>query len=77
MFWQFTIRTIEELDIVANQNLSIEMFLMRLMYLNSKNIYSKELEKKNVPKTLEKKKIINEFKSDAIDQIKNIAQEKR
>jgi len=35
LFWQFTIRTLEELDIVSNQNLSIEMFLMRLMYLSS------------------------------------------
>ena len=30
LFWQFTIRTLEELDIVSNQNLSIEMFLIRL-----------------------------------------------
>ena len=35
LFWQFTIRTIAELDIVSNQNLSIEMFLMRLMYIIS------------------------------------------
>ena len=35
LFWQFTIRTLEELDIVSNQNLSIEMFLMRLMHLIS------------------------------------------
>ena len=34
LFWQFIIKTLEELDIVANQNLSIEMLLMRLMYLN-------------------------------------------
>ena len=27
LFWQFTIRTLDELDI-SNQNLSIEMFLM-------------------------------------------------
>ena len=35
LFWQFTIKTLEELDIVSNQNLSIEMFLIRLMYLKS------------------------------------------
>ena len=34
LFWQFTIKTLEELDIVSNQNLSIEMFLMRLIYLS-------------------------------------------
>ena len=31
LFWQLAIRTIEELDIVSNQNLSIEMFLIKLM----------------------------------------------
>ena len=36
LFWQFTIKTLEELDIVSNQNLSIEMFLLRLMYLSLK-----------------------------------------
>ena len=34
LFWQFTIKTLDELDIVSNQHLSIEMFLMRLMYLS-------------------------------------------
>ena len=32
LFWQFTIKTLSELDIVSNQNLSIEMFLIRLIY---------------------------------------------
>ena len=35
LFWQFTIRILEELDTVSNQNLSVEMFLMRLIYLKS------------------------------------------
>ena len=35
LFWQFTLRTLGELEIVNNQNLSIEMFLIRLMYLKS------------------------------------------
>ena len=33
LFWQFTINIMSELDIVSNQNLSIEMFLLRLIYL--------------------------------------------
>ena len=33
LFWQFSINTLNEIDIVSNQNLSIEMFLIRLMYL--------------------------------------------
>ena len=35
LFWQFTIKTLEELDVVSNQHLSIEMFLIRLIYLKS------------------------------------------
>ena len=33
LFWQFVIKTLDEIDIVSNQNLSIEMLLIRLMYL--------------------------------------------
>ena len=32
-FWQFTVKSLEELNIVLNQNLSIEMFLIRLIHL--------------------------------------------
>ena len=35
LFWQFAISSLEELDIVSNQHLSIEMFLIRLMHLSS------------------------------------------
>ena len=35
LFWQFTIKTLDELDIVTNQELSIEMFLIRLLYLKN------------------------------------------
>ena len=34
LFWQFTIKTLDELDIVSNQHISMEMFLMRLIYLS-------------------------------------------
>ena len=34
LFWQFTIKTLDELDLVSNQHLSIEMFLTRLIYLS-------------------------------------------
>ena len=33
LYWQFTVNTLSEIDIVSNQNLSIEMFLVRLIYL--------------------------------------------
>jgi len=38
LFWQFTIKTLGELDIVSNQNLSMEMFLIRLLYLKEERI---------------------------------------
>ena len=34
LFWQFAVKSLGEIDIVSNQNLSIEMFLIRLMYLS-------------------------------------------
>tara|TARA_B110000261_G_scaffold148956_1_gene175165 strand:- start:53 stop:1342 length:1290 start_codon:yes stop_codon:yes gene_type:complete len=35
LFWQFAIKTLAELDIVSNQHLSMEMFLIRLIHLKS------------------------------------------
>ena len=77
LFWQFTVRTLDELEIVSNQNLSIEMFLIRLMYLISTKPKDKFEKNLNLNEVSEKKKIISDFKSDAINQIKNITQEKK
>ena len=87
IFWQFTIRTLDELDIVSNQNLSIEMFLIRLMYLtnisseknqenNSLNedMYSLKLDKTDNQKINQNNDNI-ETKNKTISQIKNIFQE--
>ena len=76
LFWQFTIKSLEELDIVSNQHLSIEMFLIRLIYLSSKkNKINLIIENKDIHNKLE----INhaEIKSNAqiISQIKNVTQE--
>ena len=75
LFWQFTIRTIEELDIVSNQNLSIEMFLTRLMHLSS--IKEGDKKKDNTEEIIEKTKLMSDYKSDTVDQIKNVIQEKK
>ena len=77
LFWQFTIKTLDELNIVLDQNISVEMFLLRLLHLKSvkENIID---DIKNVePKPVEKKKI-SEKKNvlEPINQIKNIVQEK-
>jgi DNA polymerase III subunit gamma/tau len=81
LFWQFTIKTLDELDIVSNQHLSIEMFLMRLIHLsgfkaknqnktedllNNDNVQIKEEETSS--------QLVN---NETVNQIKNIAQEKK
>ena len=38
LFWQFTIKTIDDLKIVGNENLTLEMYIMQLTHL--KNIES-------------------------------------
>ncbi len=75
LFWDFTIKTIKEINIVSNPNLSIEMFLIQLMYLNNrrpnlnKQIYKKENNFSEIDETE------NIEKKDLISQIKNIQQE--
>jgi len=88
LFWQFTIKALEELDIVYNQHLSMEMFLIRLIHLkNIKNTSDVNYEasnqkNENVSQTsLSQKKNSEDFfeikdKVETIGQIKNITQEK-
>ena len=91
LFWQFTIKTLSEIEIVSDPNISLEMFLIRLIYLSKKNdlnkfstdandekIASNSDEKSNVVE----KKLISETKildkpNTTIGQIKNIVQEKK
>ena len=75
LFWQFTIKTLEELDIVSNQNLSIEMFLTRLMHLSSlklKDNFEKEIKIDNFIENKE-----TNISSKMINQIKNVSQEEK
>ena len=80
LFWQFAILSLEELDIVSNQNLSIEMFLIRLMHLSSIKL-KKEIDINLDDKSSVKKSIQNEQEFEngikIVDQIKNISQEKK
>ena len=82
LFWQFTIKTLGELDIVSNQNLTIEMFLLRLIYLTGVKENKPQTQKKLKDETSEKVEL-PEIKSDGnsnsnktINQIKNISQNK-
>ena len=75
LFWQLTIKTIDELDIVSNPNLSVEMFLIRLIYLKDfKKIDFKDQVLKNDKKINihDQKEISSNIKT--VDQIKNISQ---
>jgi DNA polymerase III subunit gamma/tau len=88
LFWQFTIKTLEELDIVSNQHLSMEMFLIRLIHLkNIKNTSGTTHEEANQTNdninqtSLSQKKDDEDLfgikdKAETIGQMKNIVQEK-
>ena len=73
IFWEFTIKALDELNLVSNQRLSIEIFLIRLLHLRKIEKY----EKKDL--NLENIKVdVNEIKKNDINivnQIKNIKQE--
>jgi len=77
LFWQFTVRTFQELDIVSNQNLSIEMFLIRLMHLSLSKSNNNYLNDKNLNRENNEKKTFISSKSETINQIRNVAQEKK
>jgi DNA polymerase-3 subunit gamma/tau len=87
LFWQFTIKTMDELYIVSNQNLSIEMFLIRLLYLkhikqnnvsgiNNINIQDKKLNDQDKLFTTKGDQNLS-IKNKTISQIKNISQEEK
>ena len=76
LFWQFTIKAMEELDIVANPSLSVEMLLIRLMYLkdfNKQDFEEKIITKKKLDSTINKNEISVNRKT--IDQMKSISQQ--
>ena len=75
LFWEFTLKTLKEIKIVANPNLLIEMFLIQLIYLKKKNVTQNNRQNKieNTPiKNVEVKNTVNK---DVVNQIKNIKQE--
>ena len=82
LFWQFAISSLEELDIVSNQHLSIEMFLIRLMRLSSikfnKN-KNQEENNENADSQILNEKRKQEFgdNSRIVNQIKNVVQEEK
>ena len=81
LFWQFTIKTLEELEIVSDEHLSVEMFLLRLIHLQGFRPKNKsEVDDMIIDKTEDNnqsdisKKITN---NETVNQMKNVAQEKK
>ena len=79
LFWQFTIKTLDEISIVSNQDIAIEMFIIRLLHLKERKKIEASDNKED--KNFEKNKNLefasslkNKDKNDLINQIKNIAQ---
>ena len=43
LFWEYTLKTVKEMNLVSNKNILIEMFLIQLIYIkNSKTLYQEE-----------------------------------
>ncbi len=81
IFWQFIIKGIEELSVVANQILSLEMIVMRLVYIKDMppqdeliNLINKNVSPNENVDMISKKKI--DKNKDTKEQIKNIIQTK-
>ena len=91
LFWQFTIKTLEEIEIVSNQHIAMEMFLIRLIYLKEISNHSSALvENKNLSEVninhidennTKNKQKMEDYQFDVngktIGQIKNVVQEKK
>ena len=81
-YWQFTINAMEEMELVSNQNIALEMFLIRLLHLkeikeNKINI-SIDTKDENGFKKLDKYENSSSISnSRSIKQIKNFSQEDR
>ncbi len=73
LFWQFTIETMDEVNIVNDPNLSVEMFLIRLLYLKGNQT------KTDIPASNQNNKIDSNFekKKIAVNQLKSSSQEKQ
>ena len=88
IFWQFTLKSIEELSIASNQTLLLEMLVVRLIHLKETPTYETLLEsmnknnsdesevKNNIKSSNDNLVQQNESKKESKDQIKNIIQEK-
>ena len=78
LFWQLTIKTIDDLKIIGNENLTLEMYIMQLVHLKNidskKEIFDNNIENKGNP---EQKSLVGEnikeenLESNLSTQVKN------
>ncbi len=86
LFWQLTIKTIDDLRIVGNENLTLEMYIMQLAHLKNidKKIYDKSLDENNtqllneklVGKNIESKSLESNIPNKIKNQLKSTNQVK-
>ena len=80
-YWQFTINAMQELEVVSDQNIAIEMFLIRLLHL--KEIKEEKLNNINKNYETSSKKVENDnnnlnlSNNISVKQIKNFSQEEQ
>ena len=75
LFWEFTLKTLKEINIVANPNLLIEMFLIELAYLKKKKVIDSNKQNKLSKDLIKNVDLKNTRIKEPINQIKNIKQE--
>ncbi len=75
LFWEFTLKTLKEINIVANPNLLIEMFLIQLAYLKKKKVIENNKQNKLSNDLIKNVDLKNTRIKEPINQIKNIKQE--
>ncbi len=83
LFWQLTIKTIDDLRIVSNENLTLEMYIMQLIHLKNLDEIKNETNENFVPqdekdsllgKKIDDKKIDKSKNSPIKNQLKNTNQ---
>ena len=86
LFWQLTIKTIDDLRIVGNENLILEMYIMQLVHIKGiddkkENLYQTQVfdssySKKADPKKLNEENIEPDYSNKVKNQMKNTNQVK-
>ena len=84
LFWQLTLKTIDDLKIVGNENLTLEMYVMQLLHLKNIENQKESLDKKEIKnfdnnligESLPEEEIKKDYSKQVKNQLKNIDQVK-